>query len=515
LTSDYQNPTSLAVARLAAIVESSDDAIISKDLESRILTWNGGAERIYGYSAAEAIGQSMEIVTPVGREAEETDIVRRIRAGIRVEHFETKRRRKDGKLIDVSLTISPVRDSSGVVIGASHIARDITERKQFEEQLRQSQRLESLGIMAGGIAHDFNNYLTGILGNASLIAEALPASSSAQQLVHDLIAAGQRLSDLTRQLLAYSGKAVFSLHSFSLPILIQEIGALIHSSLPRLVELRMEFPADLPDIYGDASQIQQIVMNLIINGAEAIGERPGTVLVTAHRQSVDEHYISTVLAPNEMDPGEYVCLEVHDTGKGMDQATRSKIFDPFFTTKDKGRGLGLAAVIGIIRGHRGAIKVYSELGQGTVFKVFLPIAREKARPVVPPPVSDLRGHETILFVDDEEIVRKVARSALEHYGYRVITADDGRQGVETYREKQAETDLIILDLVMPRMGGEQAFDELRRINRDVPIVIASGYSDTEALARFRNHKVAGFLRKPFTAKRAAEVVSAALRQSGT
>lgn len=507
----HQNESALrSLAHLAAIVESSEDAIISKDLNGMVETWNAAAEQIYGYSAAEMRGRSMTLLLPEDRSEEERDILARIRMGERVQHFETQRVRKDGLIIDVSLTISPVRDESGEIIGASHIARDITERKKFEANFHQSQRLESLGVLAGGIAHDFNNLLTGVVANASLLDEMLPETSPVRPLVSELSATGQRLSDLTRQLLNYAGKSSFARKPFNLSAMVGEITGLIRAAIPRGVEVRLELADSLPDTQGDSTQIQQVVMNLIMNAAEAADKECAWVVARTSRQELDAQFIRKVLSPDEVSPGSYVCLEVEDNGKGMDQATRVRIFDPFFTTKVKGRGLGLASVLGIVRGHGGAIKVYSEPGRGTSIRVFLP--------VVPAAVIDhgagggaaLAGRGLILVVDDEGIVRKVARASLEHYGYSVIMAEDGREGVALYRERASEISAVVLDLIMPHMGGEQAFAELRAINPDVKVVISSGYSDTEALTRFETLPIAGFLRKPFTSSQLAEAVKQAM-----
>jgi PAS domain S-box-containing protein len=289
MSHDGTRATPDAAAELAAIVESSEDAIISKDLNGLIRTWNAAAERVYGYTASEAIGKPMSMLLPPDRQREEADILARLRAGERVEHFETTRVRKDGRTIHVSLTISPVHGEGGKVLGASHVARDITQRRYFEEQLRQTQRLESLGVLAGGIAHDFNNLLTGILGNASIMGEILPPSNPAHTMLREITGASQRLSDLTRQLLAYAGKATFSLAPLNISELVREISSLIRSSIPKDVQLRLQLDEELPPIKADASQIQQVVMNLIINGAEAIPVgQTGTVNVTTTFQVVDE-----------------------------------------------------------------------------------------------------------------------------------------------------------------------------------------------------------------------------------
>jgi PAS domain S-box-containing protein len=516
------DPTSLSskqeahiAARLAAIVESSEDAIISKDLNGTILTWNQSAERIYGYTAAEAIGQSMSFLLPPNRETEETDILNRLRQGGLVSHFDTTRVRKDGKSITVSLTISPVKDTDGTIIGASHVARDITDRKRFEEQLRQSQRLESLGILAGGIAHDFNNLLTGVLGNASIAAELLPDGSTAQSMLREITTAAQCLADLTRQLLAYAGKGALATASVNLTNLVREIAALVQSSIPKNVHVRLQLDELLPDVHADPSQLQQIIMNLIINGAEAIPPNEvGTVIVTTTSQAVDENYILTILSPCDVKPGQYVCLEVHDTGKGMDTETQARIFDPFFTTKIKGRGLGLAAVLGIVGSHQGAIKVYSQPGKGSTFKVLLPA---QAQPVgIKQSASareSLRGEGTILVIDDEEVIRKVAKTSLEQlYGYTVLLAQNGEQGIELCRLHSNQIRAVVLDLMMPGLSGEETYRQLRLTHPNLPVILSSGYSDSEAMLRFSGKDLAGFLKKPYTAAEIGGVIKKTLTE---
>ena len=501
-----------ATAQLAAIVEFSEDAIISKDLQGIIQTWNAGAEHVYGYSAPEVIGKPMKLLLPQSRSSEEDVILERLRRGERVHHFETTRIRNDGKEIHVSLTISPVRDTDGAILGASHVARDITERKQFEQQLRQSQRLESLGVLAGGIAHDFNNLLTGILGNASIVTEIIPSSSPAQPFLREIVKAGQRLSDLTRQLLAYSGRGGLTMTEINLSDLVREISTLIQSSIPKNVQVRLQLGEQLPLVHADPSQIQQIVMNLIINGAEAVPEGAfGSVLVSTGFQSVDDAYIKTTSAPTELRTGPYVYLEVSDTGAGMDPDTQARIFDPFFTTKVKGRGLGLAAVLGIIHSHKGAIKLYSQPGKGSTFKVLLPAA--DAGPLRAPSSHrlDLRGAGTILVVDDEEIVRKVARSALELYGYTVIVASDGNDALQIFEQRADEIDLVLLDLIMPNMGGEETYRRLRLRQPDVRVILTSGYSDSQAQERCAGKALASFIKKPYTAAALGEIVQRVLK----
>jgi PAS domain S-box-containing protein len=359
---------------LAAIVDSSDDAIISKDLTGRIMSWNKSAERIFGYTAEEAVGRSITMLIPEDRQDEEPRILGRLQRGERVDHFETIRRRKDGTLVEISLTISPVRDQLGRIIGASKIARDISDRKRTEDSLRETQKLESLGLLAGGIAHDFNNLLTGVVGNASLLAEDVPPGSTQAETVQSLMDSAERMARLTAQMLAYSGRGQFLIEPVDLSTQVIQITSLIQASIPKNVEVRLALANDLPLIEVDISQLQQIIMNLVINAAEAIGSGPGTVELTTSVESVTEADLRANLTHTDPPAGAYVAMCVEDTGCGMDEETRARIFDPFFTTKFTGRGLGLSSVLGIVRGHKGLITLDSRPGAGTKFRVFFPIS---------------------------------------------------------------------------------------------------------------------------------------------
>ena len=498
----------LARARLAAIVESSDDAIVSKDLRGTIQTWNKGAERLYGYSAVEMIGKPMSLLLPSDRPDEEAEILDRLASGNRVDHFETARMRKDGVRIEVSLSISPIYDKDGSVIAASHVARDITERRSLETQRLHAQKLESLGVLAGGVAHDFNNLLTGILGNASLVLEDLAHTNPNRRILGECVKAAERAAQLTKQLLAYAGKGRFVTEAINLSALVREISTLIQSSISRKVQIRLELAADLPPIEADAGQIQQVIMNLIINGAEAIGENIGLVVCTTALQTVDDAYLAA-LGPEgrHIAAGQYVTLEVHDSGCGMDEATLARIFEPFFTTKFTGRGLGLAAVSGIVHGHKGALKVYTSPGRGSTFKVLFPAADPPVLGSVGPAPYLSEGREkTVLIVDDEESVRSVARNTLQRRGYRTIEAADGREALEVYRRFAGDIALVLLDLTMPYMNGEEVLRELKLITPSVKVLLSSGFNEVEAVRRFTGKGLAGFLQKPYSAAVLAQTI---------
>jgi two-component system, cell cycle sensor histidine kinase and response regulator CckA len=480
-------------AYLAAIVESSEDAIIGKTPEGVIQTWNAGAERVYGYTAAEVIGRRMLEILPPDRQHEESDILERMRSGQQMFHFDTVRVRKDGARIDVSLTISPIRDKSGQMLGISHVARDITEQKRAAEQLRHTQKLESLGVLAGGIAHDFNNLLTGILGNASLALEDLP-NSPARQSIEAVVAASERAAQLAQQMLAYSGKGRFIVERVDLSAVVRSTLRMIRAAVPAGVELRTNLTEPLPPVEADPGQIQQLVMNIIINGAEAIPEEAaGSVTIVTRAVEIGPGH-------PELEPGRYVAFEVTDTGSGMDAATKARIFDPFFTTKFTGRGLGLAAVVGIVRGHRGTIDVDSAPGKGATFRILLPATTggpvEKAPAAPQPPITAKEGG-LVLVIDDESVVRKFARHTLERHGFTAVEAENGSRGVDIFRECAGQLRAVVLDLTMPVMSGEEALAQMKAIDGNIPVILSSGFNEHQAVQRFEGKGLAGFLQKPY------------------
>jgi PAS domain S-box-containing protein len=379
------------------------------------------------------------------------------------------------------------------------LGMDVTDRRRLEDQVRKSQKLESIGLLAGGIAHDFNNLLTGVLGNASLASDLLPAESEAIPLIENVVRAGERAADLTQQLLAYSGKGRFVVKLLDLSELVREIANLVLTTIPKMVRLDLELDSSLPPIEADSSQVQQVVMNLVINAGEAIGDRRGRVLVRTGLTDVDEEF-TLRLGQEELRAGRYVFLEVIDDGSGMDEQTTGRIFDPFFTTKFTGRGLGLSAVSGIVRSHRGAIDVSSEPGRGSTFRVLFPAAGAKLsaeRPAVPAE-EELRGAGLVLVIDDEEPVRTAAAAALRRYGYTVELAVDGADGIAKFRRAPESYRAVLLDLTMPMVSGEAALREIREIRTDIPVIASSGYSEVEASRRFPAGALGGFLQKPYT-----------------
>lgn len=502
-------------ARLAAIVESSEDAIISKTLDGTILTWNAGAQSLFGYAPHEAIGRSITLIIPPERLAEEDDILARLSRGERLQHFETVRMSKDGRRVDISLSISPIRNAQGQIVGASKIARDISAQKQaeqarqkFEAQIQHTQKLESLGILAGGIAHDFNNILTSVLGYADLALRELPTSSTARPLIHNAISGARKAADLTRQMLAYSGKGKFVVEPLNLNNVVEDMVHLLQVSITKKCVLKLHLMPTLPSIEADAVQMRQVIMNLIINASDAIGDRSGVIAVTTGAMHCDRAYLSETYLDENIPEGFYTYIEVSDTGCGMSEEIRSRIFDPFFTTKTTGRGLGLAAVLGIVRGHRGALKVYSEIGKGTTFKAAFPAVDLPAqlRPTQHSADEQWQGNCTILVIDDEEAVRGLARRMLEMMGFTVRTAGDDREGVEVFRNEGEQIDLVLLDMTMPHLDGSETFRELRRLRNDVKVILSSGYNEHSAISQFAGKGLVGFIQKPYSYDELKDIV---------
>jgi len=380
---------------------------------------------------------------------------------------------KNGTWIWYSANGSLLRDPEGDGVSFLGIGRDITERKRAEEerdalerQLLHAQKLESLGVLAGGIAHDFNNILTSIVGNADLALMRMNPESPAIDNLQKIERAAARAADLAKQMLAYSGKGKFVVEHISLNLILEEMLHMLKVSISKKALLRLDLTPNLPAVEADATQMRQIIMNLVINASEAIGDKSGVISITTGCMDCSKDYLKDVWLDENIGEGLYIFLEISDTGCGMDRNTLAKVFDPFFTTKFTGRGLGMAAVMGIVRSHKGSIKVYSEPGRGTTFKVLLPSSDRPAE--IFNHVSDddaWRGSGTVLLVDDEETVRAIGKEMLQELGFTTITAQDGGEAVEIFRATP-DIAFVILDLTMPHMDGEQCFRELRRIRPD-------------------------------------------------
>jgi PAS domain S-box-containing protein len=380
----------------------------------------------------------------------------------------------------------------------------ITTRKRADEELLNlekqflhTQKLESLGVLAGGIAHDFNNLLTSIIGNADLALMRINPESPAVDNLRKIELASARAADLAKQMLAYSGKGRFVVEHIDMNRLLEEMLHMVEVSISKKAALRLNLTRPLATIEADATQMHQVVMNLIINASEALGDENGTITITTSCMDCDQSYLGSIWPSENLPAGSYVVLDVADTGCGMEKETLAKIFDPFFTTKFTGRGLGMAAVFGIIKGHKGAIKVYSEPGKGSVFRVLLPTSASRAGTDIDKTHHDeWKGNGTVLLVDDEEMVRSIGSEMLQELGFAVLTANDGQEALDLFKSRN-DIDLVILDLTMPRLDGEQAFTGLRKIKPDINVIMSSGYNEQDVTQKFVGRGLAGFVQKPY------------------
>ncbi len=373
------------------------------------------------------------------------------------------------------------------------------ERRQLEAQMLQTQKLESLGVLAGGIAHDFNNLLTSVIGYCDLARGEVQKNPSAREFIEEAVTGARRAAELTQQMLAYSGKGTLVVGPVQLSALVVDITRLLEVSISKKCVLRYNLMEDLPTCRGDATQLRQVIMNLIINASDAIGDRSGVIALTTGVAWCDTSYLAENFVDDRLAEGLYVHLEVADTGSGMTSETRQRIFDPFFTTKFTGRGLGLAAVLGIVRAHHGAIRVYSERGRGTTFKMLFPAEPQLERMVEPETIETAPWSATgsVLVIDDEESIRGLTRHMLVKMGFDVTTAADGREGVEVFRQMAESNPLVLLDLTMPRLDGAGAFSQIRRIRPDVRVILMSGYNEHSIAEQFAGKGPLGFIQKPF------------------
>ncbi len=627
--------------RLAAIVESSDDAIIGKTLEGIITSRNLGAPLIYGYTPEEAVGKPLLMLIPPERAGEEAEILARIRRGISVEHFETIRIRKDGARINISATISPVRDSRGVIVGASQVSRDITERKQAEaalrasikensdlraaldehaivaitdprgritfvndkfcaisrysygelvgqdhrivnsahhskeffrdmwstisagrvwqgeirnkakdgshfwvattivpfldelgkprqyvairaditerkraeDQLRQAQRMESIGTLAGGIAHDFNNILSAILGNAELARMDTDPDHEAYHSIEEIKKAGLRAKSLVQQILTFGRQQPSEQRVIALAPIIDETVSLMRATLPASVRINTVLAPDAPNVLADSGQVHQVLVNLCTNAWHAIEDRSGRIDITLSGVTFDRPSSADVSAVR---PGRYACITITDNGKGMDTVTLKRIFEPFFTTKapGKGTGLGLPVVHGIVQSHGGAINVMSEPGKGTTFTLYFPAVTAPAEPPPSAESAPVSGHgQCILYLDDEEQLVSLTTRMLGRLGYRVVGFTDPNEALTAFREDTARFDLVVTDYSMPEMSGLHVAAEMLKIQPKALVILCSGYLTEELRQRAREVGICHVIYKPNTVEGLSESIHRLMDES--
>ena len=502
------------------LLESSQAGIIMISPEGFITRANNRMAEMFGCSMGTLVGS--RYADHVHQEHLRTldDQIHKLKTGV-IDRVASERRylRTDGSDFLGFVSGRKHVDADGNIISLVGNITDISERKcaeegriKLEQQLLHAQKLESLGVLAGGIAHDFNNILTAIIGNADLALMRINKESPAVDNLHRIESAAARAADLAKQMLAYSGKGKFIVEALDLNILLVEMLHMLEVSISKKALLRFNPHKHLPAVEADATQMRQIVMNLVINASESIGDKSGVIAITTGCMDCDRSYLKDVWLDENLTDGLYVYLEIADTGCGMDRETMAKLFDPFFTTKFTGRGLGMAAVLGIVRGHKGAIKVYSEPGKGTSFKILIPASGRPAELFNCASHEDeWRGSGTVLLVDDEETVRGIGTEMLKELGFTTVTADDGREAVKAFN---ATPDIacVIMDLTMPHMDGEQCFRALRQLKPDVKVVMSSGYNEQEVTEKFVGKGLSGFIQKPYRLSTLRKVLEAVFQK---
>ena len=502
------------------ILHSVNEGIVGLDCSGEVTFCNPAAAKLLGRSVGEIVGSRAHAIF-CGEEGREASCgACQALAHGNVPRTERTIARADQTIAIVELTSSPMHEN-GRVAGAVVVFGDISARKRAEEdrrnmeaQIQQAQKLESLGLLAGGIAHDFNNILVGILGNACIAMEDTPVSSPAHARLQRIVNAGQRASRVIHQILAYAGQARAEVAPIDLNEAVRESAEFMRPSVPQQIDLELCLTSDLPAVQADAGQLEQILTNLLLNAVEAIGPSEGAVTLATRRAEINEERAALEFAGQELRPGSYGCLEVSDTGCGMSAETLARIFDPFFSGKKKGRGLGLAAIRGIIRAHGGGIAVHSVLGRGTTFEILFPLGAEGATASTsqaPVEVEPIGRRRTVLVIDDEEDICDVVETLLGARGIRVLSATSGTAGVELFEQHADEIDLVLLDVTMPGITGPETLRAIQAIREDARVVFSSGYNGDGVEGTLAGHGAVGFLHKPYTPETLLERIESAMR----
>jgi len=482
--------------RLATAIEQSIESVMITDRNGIIQYINPAFEHISGYRKEEVIGRSTRFLKSDKHDSSYyKDQLAAIRSG---NHWKGRlvSQRKDGQLFYEDVAISPVRDSSGEVVNFVDVAHDVTENVELHKQLLHAQKMESLGTLAGGIAHDFNNLLQVVLGYSDFLLSQKKETDLEYEELRKIYQAGKRGTDLVQNLMMFSRKVEPKLLPVNLNDEVVQVQKLLSRTIPKIIKINLHLSGDLEFVEADISQIGQVLMNLGVNARDAMPDG-GTLTVETANVELDEDYCATHL---EVKPGRYVVLSVSDSGHGMDKETMSRIFEPFFTTKEmrKGTGLGLATVFGIVKQHKGHITCYSEPGHGTTFKIYFPaIEKEGDSETLTIEMPIQGGTETILLVDDEEVLRELGISILTRFGYEVITAGNGKEALDIYQREGQRISLVILDLIMPEMDGKQCLKEILRVDPKARVLIASGYSENGPITGTSLTGARGLVEKPY------------------
>ncbi len=505
-------------SQLAAILQQTTDAVIGSDLDGRIFSWNRGAESMLGYHSEEIMGRSTALLVPPDRKEEMEKLRNLATKEENVSNYETVMLKRNGDLIEVAVTVSPIKDHEGKIVGVSAISRDITEKKQaleslkrHEEQLRFSQKMDAIGRLAGGVAHDFNNLLNVIEGNSDFLKDALPPGDPHQEEVEEIKKAVQQGAGLTKQLLAFGKKQVSQPQLVNLNELSSEMSKMFKRLIDASIEFSIIQDKGLKCIQTDPGQMQQVILNLVLNARDAMPKGGKLIVTTKNIETSETLEVKGLIIP----PGSYVGLTVTDTGTGMDEETQKNVFEPFFTTKgEKGTGLGLATVYGIVHQWGGYLWLYSSIGMGTTFSIYFPAVNAAGASVPKPKGLSLaaKGTETILVAEDEDSLRKVMVRTMENYGYHVLQASNGVEAIQRAMNYKEPIHLLLTDTVMPKMNGKELAEELRKARPEIRVLFMSGYPLEVLSLQGKIDPSIHLIQKPFSNSVIAERVRMVLDQ---
>jgi PAS domain S-box-containing protein len=492
--------------RYRTVLEANPDPVVVYDIEGKVVYFNPAFSRVFGWELEERLGHNMDHFVPEENWPETRMMIDMVLGGESFSGIDTRRYTKDGDVIPVSISGAVYRDLDGKPVGSVINLRDISEQEHLQAQLQHAQKMEAVGTLAGGVAHDFNNLLQAVQGYTELLLMRKERDGPDFKELQAVRRAAKRGAELTQQLLTFSRRVDSRLQFVDLNHVVLEVKRLLQRTVPKMIDIELHLASDPKLISADPAQLEQVLVNLAVNAKDAMPDGGRLVIETANA-SLDEDYCKTHLGATM---GEYVQLTVSDSGHGMDKGTVEHIFDPFYTTKavGKGTGLGLAMVYGIVKNHEGYIICYSQPDQGTTFKIYLPVATQE-RELVAPEEEEVHlsgGTENILLVDDEDFIRELGEEILSKFGYTVVTASDGEGALEIYRQERDRIDLVILDLIMPGIGGKKCLDELMKLDPQLKVLIASGYSHGLPTKSVFEVGALGFVRKPYEIRQMLQVI---------
>jgi len=484
------------------VLEANPDPVVVYDMEGRVIYFNPAFTRVFGWTLDERINKKMDVFLPEEALPETKAMIDKVLAGESFYSIESKRFTKEGKIIPVSISGAIYKDQENSPVGSIINLRDISEQKTIEKQLHHAQKMEAIGTLAGGVAHDFNNLLMGIQGRTSLMMSDTGSPHPHSEHLKGIEDYVQSAAELTNQLLAFAKGGKYEVRPTDLNKLVKDQNVMFGRT-KKEITIRGKYAENLWSAEVDQGQIEQVLLNLYLNAWQSM-PAGGDLYIQTENVTFDENHIK----PFEVAPGRYVKISVADTGFGMDETTRQRIFDPFFTTKEMGRGtgLGLASAYGIIKNHGGFVDVHSEKGEGSTFSLYLPASGKKVIEDVKLPKDVLKGAGTVLLVDDEEMIIDVGKPMLKKMGYNTLTAGSGKDAIEIYKGKKDQIDIVILDMIMPEMGGGDTYDKLRKINPEIKVLLSSGYSVDGQATEILERGCDGFIQKPFNMKNLSQKI---------